>query len=187
MKFKFMINAGFLCFITLSLLGKNLTVGSDAPAFSLVDENGEKWNSTDFLGKKNILIFFYPAAMTGGCTKQACSYRDDLADWKSKDFEIVGISGDKPQNLKLFKKVENLNFKLLSDTDGAVARSFGVPQSKGGSIQKFVQGERFTLDRGVTTKRWTFIISKQGKILYKNEKVNAAQDSQDALRFISKL
>ena len=187
MQFKFIIKAGFLCFISLSLLGKNLTVGSDVPAFSLVDENGEKWNSTDFLGKKNILIFFYPAAMTGGCTKEACSYRDDLADWKSKDFEIVGISGDKPQNLKLFKKVENLNFKLLSDTDGAVARSFGVPQSKGGSIQKFVQGERFTLDRGVTTKRWTFIISKQGKILYKNEKVNAAQDSQDALRFISKL
>lgn len=187
MKFKFIIKAGFLCFISLSLLAEELTVGSDAPAFSLLDENGEKWNSTDFIGKKNILIFFYPAAMTGGCTKQACSYRDDLADWKSKGFEIVGISGDKPQNLKLFKKVENLNFKLLSDTDGAVARSFGVPQSKGGSIQKFVQGERFTLDRGVTTKRWTFIISKQGKILYKNEKVNAAQDSQDALRFISKL
>ena len=58
MKFKFIIKAGFLCFITLSLLAENLTVGSDAPAFSLVDENGEKWNSTDFLGKKNILIFF---------------------------------------------------------------------------------------------------------------------------------
>ena len=92
-----------------------------------------------------------------------------------------------PKTLNFSKKVENLNFKLLSDTDGAVARSFGVPQSKGGSIQKFVQGERFTLDRGVTTKRWTFIISKQGKILYKNNKVNAAKDSQDALRFISGL
>ena len=187
MKFKFIIKAGFLCFITLSSLAKDLTVGSEAPAFALLDENGEKWNSADFLGKKNILLFFYPAAMTGGCTKQACSYRDDLDSWKSKDFEIVGISGDKPQNLKLFKKVENLNFKLLSDMDGEVARSFGVPQSKGGSIQKFVQGERFTLDRGVTTKRWTFIISKQGKVLYKNDKVNAAKDSQDALRFISEL
>jgi peroxiredoxin Q/BCP len=62
-----------------------------------------------------------------------------------------------------------------------------VPQSKGGSIQKFVQGERFTLERGVTSKRWTFIISKEGKVLYKNDKVNAAQDSQDALKFISKL
>ena len=186
MKYKFIIMAGFLFFTTLCLTAKNITIGSDAPAFSLLDENGKEWNSNDFLGKKNILIFFYPAAMTGGCTKQACSYRDDLADWKSKGFEIVGISGDKPQNLKLFKKVENLNFKLLSDAEGAVARSFGVPQSKGGSIQKFVQGERFTLERGVTSKRWTFIISKEGKVLYKNDKVNAAQDSQDALKFISK-
>ena len=68
--------------------------------------------------------------MTGGCTKQACSYRDDLADWKSKDFEIVGISGDKPQNLKLFKKVENLNFKLLSDTTVS-GQVFQCTQSKG--------------------------------------------------------
>ena len=59
MKFKFIIKAGFLCFITLSSLAKDLTVGSEAPAFALLDENGEKWNSADFLGKKNILIFFY--------------------------------------------------------------------------------------------------------------------------------
>ena len=101
------------------------------PLFSLLDENGEKWNSGDFLGKKNILIFFYPAAMTGGCTKQACSYRDDITEWKSRDFEIVGISGDKPENLKLFKKTEELNFRLLSDSNGEVAGSFGVPQGKG--------------------------------------------------------
>ena len=58
MKFKFIIKAGFLCFITLSLTAKNLTVGSDKPAFSLVDENGEKWNSTDFLGKKTFSYSF---------------------------------------------------------------------------------------------------------------------------------
>ena len=176
-----------LPFAILSLYAKNLTVGSDAPAFSLLDENGEKWNSGDFLGKKNILIFFYPAAMTGGCTKQACSYRDDITEWKSRDFEIVGISGDKPENLKLFKKTEELNFRLLSDSNGEVARSFGVPQGKGGAIQKFVQGERFTLERGVTTKRWTFIISKEGRIIYLNNKVNASQDSRDAMQFISRL
>ena len=120
-----------LPFAILSLHAKNLTVGSEAPAFSLLDENGEKWNSGDFLGKKNILIFFYPAAMTGGCTKQACSYRDDITEWKSRDFEIVGISGDKPENLKLFKKTEELNFRLLSDSNGEVARSFGVLKAKG--------------------------------------------------------
>ena len=177
----------FLTFSSLCLYAKTLNVGSEAPFFSLLDENGERWHSGDFLNKKNILIFFYPAAMTGGCTKQACAYRDDLVEWKSRDFEIVGISGDKSANLKLFKRAENLNFKLLSDSNGEVARSFGVPQTKGGSIQKFIQGERFTLQRGTTTKRWTFIISKKGEIIYKNDKVNAAKDSKDALNFISNL
>ena len=120
-----------LPFAILSLHAKNLTVGSEAPAFSLLDENGEKWNSGDFLGKKNILIFFYPAAMTGGCTKQACSYRDDITEWESRDFEIVGISGDKPENLKLFKKTEELNFRLLSDSNGKVARSLEFLKAKG--------------------------------------------------------
>ena len=71
--------------------------------FSLVDENGKNGTRLTFL-VKTFSYSFTPAAMTGGCTKQACSYRDDLADWKSKDFEIVGISGDKPQNLNFSKK-----------------------------------------------------------------------------------
>ena len=66
-------------------------------------------------------------------------------------------------------------------------QAFGVPTSQGGAIQKFFQGERFTLERGVTAKRWTFIISKEGKILYLNNKVNAGKDSNDAFEFISKL
>jgi len=164
-----------------------IDTGSDAPSFSLLDQNGEKWHSSDFLNKKNILIFFYPAAMTGGCTKQACSYRDDFAEWQSRDFEIIGISGDKPENLKLFQKAENLNFTLLSDIDGKTAKAFGVPTGNGGQIQKFFQGERFTLERGVTTKRWTFVISKEGKIIYRNDKVNAAKDSDMVLESISKI
>jgi peroxiredoxin Q/BCP len=163
-----------------------LDTGSDAPSFSLLDQNGEKWHSSDFLNKKNILIFFYPAAMTGGCTKQACSYRDDFAKWQSRDFEIIGISGDKPANLKLFQKAENLNFTLLSDIDGKTAKAFGVPTGNGGQIQKFFQGERFTLERGVTSKRWTFVISKEGKIIYRNDKVNPAKDSEMVLKSISK-
>jgi len=163
-----------------------IDIGSIAPSISLLDQNGEKWHSSDFLNKKNILIFFYPAAMTGGCTKQACSYRDDFAKWQSRDFEIIGISGDKPANLKLFQKAENLNFTLLSDIDGKTAKAFGVPTGNGGQIQKFFQGERFTLERGVTSKRWTFVISKEGKIIYRNDKVNPAKDSEMVLKSISK-
>ena len=163
-----------------------IDIGSVAPSISLLDQNGKKWHSSDFLNEKNILIFFYPAAMTGGCTKQACSYRDDFAEWQSRDFEIIGISGDKPENLKLFQRSQNLNFKLLSDIDGKIAKAFGVPTGKGGQIQKFFQGERFTLERGVTSKRWTFVISKEGKIIYRNDKVNAAKDSETVMKSISK-
>jgi peroxiredoxin Q/BCP len=106
-------------------------VGANAPSFSLLDQNGETWNSEDYLNKKNILIFFYPAAMTGGCTKQVCSYRNDMKEWKTKDFEVIGISGDKPENLKLFSQAENLNFRLLSDINGDIAKAFGVPYQQG--------------------------------------------------------
>ena len=164
-----------------------LEIGSTAPYFSLSDSTGKKWNSEDFLNRKHVLVFFYPAAMTGGCTRQVCSYQVDFAKWNSKGFEIVGISGDKPENLSLFKKAENLGFRLLSDWNGKTAKKFGVPINNGGSIQKFIQGERYTLERGITAKRWTFIISKTGKVIYKNSKVNAGSDSADAFNFISNL
>jgi peroxiredoxin Q/BCP len=66
------------------------------------------------------------------------------------------------------------------------AKAFGVPTGNGGQIQKFFQGERFTLERGVTSKRWTFVISKEGKIIYRNDKVNPAKDSEMVLKSISK-
>jgi thioredoxin-dependent peroxiredoxin len=163
-----------------------IDLGSPAPPFSLKDENGKVFNSKDSLSKKHLLVFFYPAALTGGCTRQACSYRDDLLKWNSKEVKIIGISGDSPANLKLFKKTEHLNFTLLSDPAGKTAKEFGVPVSKGGTIQKFIQGERFSLERSATAKRWTFIISKSGEVIYKNNKVNAVKDSADAMHFISK-
>lgn len=173
--------------LCLTQLLSALEVGSTAPYFSLTDSNGKKWNSEDFLNRQHILVFFYPAAMTSGCARQACSYQEDFAKWKASGVEIVGISGDKSDNLSLFKKTENLDFRLLSDWDGKTAKKFGVPINKGGIIQKFIQGERHTLERGITAKRWTFIISKTGKIIYKNSKVNAANDSADAFNFISNL
>lgn len=145
------------------------------------------FNSRDILTKKNLLVFFYPAALTGGCTRQACSYKEDLSKWNAKGVEVVGISGDTISNLRLFIKTENLNFTLLSDPQGKTAKNFGVPVSKGGTIQKFIKDERFSLERSATVKRWTFIISKEGKVIYKNSKVDAANDSADALHFISKL
>jgi len=122
--------------------------------------------------------------MTGGCTKQACSYRDNKENLQSADVVVVGISGDKVENLKLFKQAENLNFTLLSDEKGEVAKAFGVPSGDGGAIKRTVAGAEHVLVRGITTKRWTFVIGKNGKIIYKNEQVNAEKDTEDVLNFL---
>jgi peroxiredoxin Q/BCP len=122
--------------------------------------------------------------MTGGCTKQACSYRDHRDDLQSAGVEVVGVSGDKIENLRLFKQAENLNFTLLSDEKGDIARLFGVPAGAGGAIKRSVGGTEHELVRGVTAKRWTFIIGKDKKIIYKNESVNAEKDTEEVLNFI---
>jgi len=179
----------YLSALTSILLGavnlNALEVGDKVSAFEALDDHGKSWKSESFRGKKLILVYFYPAAMTGGCTKQACAFRDDQAKWKERNVEVVGISGDQPEGLALFKRAEGLNFTLLADPEGKVAKAFGVPAGKGGSIDRFVKGEKFTLNRGVTTKRWTFLVSKDGKILYKNDKVQAAQDSASVLNFLN--
>ena len=161
-----------------------LQVNEQVPIFQAVDSKGSKWNSQNFRGQKHLLIYFYPAAMTGGCTKQACAYRDDYKKWKKNGVEIVAVSGDMPSNFALFKEVENLPFTLLSDPEGKLARLFDVPTTSGGVIEKLFKGEKFKLERGVTTKRWTFLLSKQGKLIYKSDKVNASKDSEIVMKFL---
>lgn len=163
---------------------KSLSVGDKAPEFSALADDGSTWNINNFLGKKFIVVYFYPAAMTGGCTKQACSYRDHRSELQSADVLVVGISGDKIENLRLFRQAENLNFTLLSDEKGDIAKAFGVPVGEGGAIKRTVAGAEHELVRGVTTKRWTYIIGKDKKIIYKNESVNAEKDSEEVLNFL---
>jgi peroxiredoxin Q/BCP len=125
--------------------------------------------------------------MTGGCTAQACSYRDDHAKLEEAGTIVVGISGDEVSNLKHFKEANNLNFTLLSDKDGSVARQFGVPLGEGGSIEQEIDGQTLQLDRGVTASRWTFIADKDGEIRYINRSVDAANDSKNVLEVIAEL
>jgi peroxiredoxin Q/BCP len=161
-----------------------LQIGDKAPVFNARADDGSTWDIKKFLGEKFIVVYFYPAAMTGGCTKQACSYRDHREDLISAGVEVVGVSGDKVEGLKLFKQAENLNFTLLSDEKGDIAKLFGVPVSEGGTLKRTVGGTEFDLVRGVTTKRWTFVIGKDSKIIYKNESVNAEKDTEDVLNFL---
>jgi peroxiredoxin Q/BCP len=164
-----------------------LKTGDKVPLFTAPDENGNTWSIKDFIGKKNIVIYFYPAALTSGCTSQACNYRDNQAEFGEKNAMIVGISGDEVENLRLFKQVHNLNFTLLSDKDGTIARQFGVPVSDGGSFEQDIAGKKYSIKRAVTDSRWTFIADKDGDIRYINRSVDAAGDSKNVLDVIEEL
>ena len=164
-----------------------LKVGDQAPHFLGIDDAKKEWDSKQKAGKKIYVIYFYPADMTGGCTKQACAYRDAVKEMSRKDVEIVGVSGDSAENHQHFRNEYKLNFTLLADTDGKIADAFGVKRSKGGSIVREIAGQDITLERGVTASRWTFVIDKDWRIAHKDTKVRPAQDSENVLKVIGKL
>lgn len=186
----FIVLSAFLVSAIYSAYGQTgsaLKTGDKLPVFTALDDNGKNWSAGDFIGKKIIVIYFYPAAMTSGCTSQACGYRDNQAQLAAANTVVVGISGDEVENLKLFKKAHNLNFTLLSDKDGSIARQFGVPLSAGGFIEQDIEGIKQQLNRGVTASRWTFIADKDGEIRYINRSVDAANDSKNILDVIQEL
>ena len=166
----------------------SLEPGDKAPAFTATADNGEEWNSADHVGESILVVYFYPAAMTGGCTAQACSFRDNRTKLTEMGAEVVGISGDSVENQRVFKITNSLNFPLLSDPDGSIARLFGVPVREGASsITREVDGEEVVLSREVTTARWTFIIDRDGTVVYKDTQVDAAGDSEAVIAAIERL
>ncbi|MGZ4530863.1 MAG: thioredoxin-dependent thiol peroxidase [Oryzihumus sp.] len=96
-----------------------------APDFSLLDQDGNTVSLKDFAGRK-LIIFFYPAAMTPGCTKEACDFRDSLARLQGAGYDVVGISPDTPEKQKKFIEKESLTYPLLSDPDHAVMEAYGA-------------------------------------------------------------
>lgn len=165
----------------------DLQIGDAAPEFEALADDGDVWSSADHIGEKLLVVYFYPAAMTGGCTDQACSFRDNRTKLTELGAEVVGISGDSIRNLEIFKRTNNLNFPLLSDPEGEIANSFGVPVRGGGTITRVVDGEEVELERQVTTARWTFIIGRDGNVLYKDTEVDAAGDSEAVIEAIEQL
>jgi thioredoxin-dependent peroxiredoxin len=171
-------------------------VGSLAPSFDGTADDGKPWKSSDFVGKKIVVVYFYPADMTGGCTKQACGFRDDMKVLTDGGVEVIGISGDSVKNHQFFKEYHKLNFTLLADEKGEIAKKFGVtvgkggvaqPKDKDGNFLKDKDGNPVELKTDVRAARWTFIIGKDGKIAYKDDKVNAEKDSKKILEAIEKL
>jgi peroxiredoxin Q/BCP len=123
--------------------------------------------------------------MTGGCTAQACGYRDHLDAFNRLNAEVIGVSGDTVKNHEIFKKAHGLNFTLLADTDGKIAELFGVPVTLGEkTVTKTVDGVDVDLVRSATTKRWTFVIDRNGKIVHRDDKVNAKADPDTIKDFI---
>ncbi|HAV30726.1 MAG TPA: peroxiredoxin [Planctomycetaceae bacterium] len=165
-----------------------VNVGDSAPAFTALDQDGRQWKSEDHVGSKIVVVYFYPADMTGGCTKQACAFRDDLSQLKQKGVEVVGVSGDSVRNHQLFRKAHSLNFTLLADTEGRVAEAFGVPVTKEEkSVKAVIDGKDEILLRSITAKRWTFVIDRDGRIAAKNTMVVAAEDSRAIADVVAKL
>ncbi|QJR79370.1 thioredoxin-dependent thiol peroxidase [Alteromonas pelagimontana] len=131
---------------------QTLQAGDNAPTFSLPDQHGDSVSLSDFKGKK-VLVYFYPKAMTPGCTVQAQNLRDTKAELDAKNVVVLGVSPDPVKRLPKFIEKESLNFTLLSDEDHAVADAFGV-----WGLKKFM-GKEY---EGI--HRLSFLISEEGTI-----------------------
>lgn len=129
-----------------------LTPGQPAPGFSLTSDRGETVSLADFRGRR-VLVYFYPAAGTPGCTKQACDFRDNLATFDDADVAVLGISPDGPEKLARFRDEEGLTFPLLSDPDKAVMQAWGA------------WGEKTMYGRTTTgVIRSTFLVDAEGAV-----------------------
>jgi len=166
----------------------DLQVGDTAPTFQSKDAVGLTWKSSDHLGKKYIVVYFYPGDFTPGCTAQAKKFQENMNKLYDQGAEVVGISGDSAKTHSLFKDTYKLTFTLAADEKGELAKKFGVPVSAGANVKfRMVDKTLLEFKREVTEARWTFIIGLDGKIVYKNTKVNAAEDSKQVEAFLKNL
>ncbi|MEY4263235.1 MAG: hypothetical protein RLY88_943 [Actinomycetota bacterium] len=131
-----------------------LEEGSKAPSFKILDQDGNKVSLADFKGTK-VVLYFYPAAATPGCTKEACDFNDSLNPFKKAGYTVLGVSPDAPEKLAKFKKAQSLNFALLSDPELTVHKAYGAYGMKS------MYGREY---EGVL--RSTFVIDEKGKIAH---------------------
>jgi len=151
-------------------------VGNLAPAFTLLDQNGDKVSLKDFRGKKNVALYFYPKAMTPGCTVQACGIRDSKKQLAKLDTVVLGVSPDPVARLGKFIEKQDLNFTLLSDEDHAITEKYGA-----WGLKKFM-GREF-----IGVLRTTFIIGKDGRLKHVMDKVKTKSHHDDVMALIKEL
>ena len=144
-----------------------LKAGDKAPAFKLTTDEGETVSLGDFKGK-TVVLYFYPKALTSGCTVQACDFRDRKAALSRKKAVVLGVSRDPLKKLQAFRDKHELNFPLLSDEDGKVCEAYGVWK------EKSLYGRKY-----MGIERTTFVIGPDGKIahIFPKVKVNGHADA----------
>ncbi len=138
-----------------------LAVGTDAPAVTVKDTNGNTVSLSDYAGK-TVVLYFYPKDDTPGCTKQACSFRDASTDYQGKDVVVLGVSADDEVSHQKFTEKYNLNFPLLADTEKTLIKAYDV-------------------DGGGYAKRVTYVIDGSGKITHVDSSVNTSTHASDVL------
>ena len=151
-------------------------IGNMAPAFNLLDQDGNKVSLKDFKGKSNVVLYFYPKAMTPGCTVQACGIRDSKKELAKLDTVVLGVSPDPVARLPKFIEKHDLNFTLLSDEDHAIAEKYGC-----WGMKKFMGKEFMGLIRT------TFIIGKDGRLKSIMDKFKTKTHHDDLLAELEQL
>ena len=152
-------------------MGK-IGVGSTIPSFSLKDQNGNVFEIDSVKGKKNLVIYFYPKDDSPGCTKEACSFRDQFEVFREADALIIGISAQSVESHLEFSKKHRLNYTLLSDQNNRVRKLFHVPANLFGLI----------------SGRVTYIVNKKGQVVFVfNSQINAEKHVEEALRILNEM
>ena len=144
---------------------EKLVAGVNAPNFEILDQDGKKVSLASFQGQK-VIIYFYPAAATPGCTKEACDFNDNLNPLKAAGYTVLGISPDSVAKLKKFQVAQDLNFPLLSDPDLDVHKAFGAYGTKSlyGRIYQGVLRSTFAVDESGTIQLALYNVKATGHV-----------------------
>jgi peroxiredoxin Q/BCP len=138
-----------ILFSTATAFAAMPKAGDTAPPVTATDQDGKDFNLADHVGKKIVLLYFYPKDFTGGCTKEACGFRDRMGDLSKDNVEVIGVSFDSVESHQRFIATNHLNFTLLADPDGKIADAYGVK----------IEGKNMA-------KRVSFLIGLDGKIVH---------------------
>lgn len=150
---------------------RSLRRGDTAPDFTLPDQNGKKVSLKDFLSRNSVVLYFYPKDETPGCTKEACTFRDQYEIFKSHDALVVGVSSDSTDSHARFTAHHRLPFILLSDAGGEVRKLYGVPSTL-----------------GLLPGRVTYVIDRQGIIRHVfSSQFNAGKHVEEAIKILKEI